>query len=95
MAEAQRQISELEEQLRAQPTTNQQQAASITQEELRNLKTALAKTQKAAEMAETEVGRLRDELLGNRSLRMEARENRKTEDPVPIRLTDWYGHICK
>ena len=34
-------------------------------------------------------------MLGNRSLRMEVRENRKTEDPVPIRPTDWKGHMCK
>ena len=62
LAEAQRRIAELEEQLRAQPAANQQQAASITQEELRNLETALAKMHKAAETAETEIGRLRDEL---------------------------------
>ena len=62
LAEAQRRISKLEEQLRTQPVANQQRAASITQEELRNLETALAKTQKAAETTEIEVGRLRDEL---------------------------------
>ena len=62
MAEAQRRIFELEEQLRNQPVANQQRAASITQEELRNLETALAKTQKESETTETEVGRLWDEL---------------------------------
>ena len=29
--------------------------------------------------------RIGEYLLGNRSLRMEVKENRKTEDPVPIR----------
>ena len=62
LAETQQRISELEEQLHAQPTANQPQAASTPPEELRKLETALAKTQKAAETAETEIGRLRDEL---------------------------------
>ena len=78
MAEAQRRISELEEQLRPQPVANQQLTASNTQDELRNLETALAKTQKVAETAETEVGRLRDELRqsSNRetSVRAQARK---------------------
>ena len=39
LAEAQRRISELEEQLRAQPAANQQQVASITQEEHGKLET--------------------------------------------------------
>ena len=45
LAEAQQRISELEEQLRAQPATQPPQVTS-TPEELRNLETALAKTQK-------------------------------------------------
>ena len=62
LAEAQRRIAELEEQLRAQPTPNQPQVASTPPEELRKLEAALAKMQKAAEMAEMEIGWLRDEL---------------------------------
>ena len=62
LAEAQRRISELEEQLHAQPVANQQLAACVTQDELRNLETALAKAQKAAKTAEIDVRRLQDEL---------------------------------
>ena len=62
LAEAQQRISELEEQLRAQATAQPLQVASKPPEELRKLEAALAKTQKAAETAETEIGRLRDEL---------------------------------
>ena len=62
LAEAQRRISKLEEQLHAQPVANQQPVASVTQDELRNLETSLAKTHKAAETDEIEVGRFRDEL---------------------------------
>ena len=58
-AEAQRQISRLKKQLHAHPVANKQPTASVTQDELCNLETALPNTQKAAE---TEVGRLRDEL---------------------------------
>ena len=61
LAEAQKRISELEEQLRAQPAAQPPQVTS-TPEELRNLETALAKTQKAVETTEMEIGRLRDEL---------------------------------
>ena len=61
LAEAQKRISELEEQLRAQPAAQPPQVTS-TPEELRNLETALAKAQKAADTAEIEIGRLRDEL---------------------------------
>ena len=50
LAEAQQRITELEEQLRAQPGAQPPQVTS-TPEELRNLETALAKTQKAVEMA--------------------------------------------
>ena len=56
LAEAQNRISELEEQLRAQPVVQPPQVASTPPEELRNLEAALAKTQKAAEMAETKIG---------------------------------------
>ena len=59
LTEAQRQISELQEQHHAQPVANQQLTASNTQDELRNLETALAKTQKAAKK---ELGKLQDEL---------------------------------
>ena len=62
LAEAQRRISELEEHLRAQPAAQPPQVASTPSEELRKLEAALAKTQKAAETAETEIGRLPDEL---------------------------------
>ena len=62
LAEAQSRISELEEQLRAQPATQPPQVAATPLEELRKLESALAKTQKAAETAETEIGQLRDEL---------------------------------
>ena len=55
LAKAQRRITELEEQLRAQPTAQ-------PPEELHNLEITLAKTQKAVETAEMEIGRLRDEL---------------------------------
>ena len=48
LAEAQRRISMLKEELCTQPVAKQQRAASIMQEELRNMETALAKTQKAA-----------------------------------------------
>ena len=61
LAEAQKRISELEEQLRAQPAAQPPQVTS-TPEELRNLEATLAKTQKAVETAEMEIGRLRDEL---------------------------------
>ena len=61
LAEAQQRITELEEKLRAQPAAQPPQVTS-TPEELRNLETALAKTQKAVETAEMEIGRLRDEL---------------------------------
>ena len=62
LAEAQRRIAELEEQLRAQPAANQLLVTSTPPEELRKLEVTLAKTQKAAKTAETEIGRLRDEL---------------------------------
>ena len=52
LAEAQPQISELEEQLHA----------SIMQDELRPLEIALAKAQKAVATTEIKIGRLRDEL---------------------------------
>ena len=45
-----------------QTSNDQQRPTSITQEELCNLETALAKTQKESETTETEVGRLWDEL---------------------------------
>ena len=61
MAEAQKRISELEEQICAQPVAQPPQVTS-TSEELRNLETALAKAQKAAGTSEMEIGRLRDEL---------------------------------
>ena len=61
MAEARQHIAELEEHLRAQPSVQPPQVTS-TPEELRNLEAALAKTQKAVETAEMEIGRLRDEL---------------------------------
>ena len=44
--------------------------------------------------AEMGIGETID-VLGTRSLRMEVWENRMTEDPVPIRPTDWKGHLCK
>ena len=62
MAEAQHRIANLEEELRAQPAGQPPQVTSTPSEELRNLEAALAKTQKAAETTETEIGRLRDEL---------------------------------
>ena len=62
LAEAHHRIAELEEQLRAQPVLQLPQVATTPPEELRKLEAALAKTQKAAETAETEIGRLRDEL---------------------------------
>ena len=62
LADAQRRISELGEQLRAQPIENQQPAASIKQDKVRHLKIALAKAQKAVETAKIGVGRLWDEL---------------------------------
>ena len=62
LADAQRRISELGEQLRAQPIENQQPAASIKQDKVRHLKIALAKAQKAEKIVETEVGRSWDEL---------------------------------
>ena len=62
LAEAQRRILELEEQLRAKPIASQQPVASSTQDELRSLETALAKAKKAADTAEIEIGWLRDEL---------------------------------
>ena len=61
-SEAHRRVSELEEQLRAEPIENQPPFASITQDEVHHLETSLAKAQKAVEIAKTEVGRLRDEL---------------------------------
>ena len=62
LVEAQCQISELEEQLRAQQMENRQLATTIPQDEVRHLETSLAKAQKAAEIAETEVGRFCNEL---------------------------------
>ena len=59
LEEAQHRIAKLEEQLRAQPAVPPPQVTSTPPEELRKLEAALAKTQKAAE---TEIGRLRDEL---------------------------------
>ena len=44
LAEAKHRVAELEEQLDNQPVVNQQQVVSITQEELCNLETTLAKT---------------------------------------------------
>ena len=62
LVEAQCQISELEEQLRAQQMENRQLATTIPQDEVRHLETSLAKAQKAEKIVETEVGRSWDEL---------------------------------
>ena len=62
LVEARHRIAELEEQLRAQAAVQPPQVTSTPPEELRKLEATLAKTQKAAETAETEIGRLRDEL---------------------------------
>ena len=81
MAEAQHPISELEEQHHAQPVASQQPTASVTQEELHNLKTALTKTHKEAETTKIKVGRLRDELRKSldreTSIRVQARIRKK------------------
>ena len=61
LAEAQRRITELEEQLRAQPMGPHPIAATPPQDEVHHLVTSLAKAQKTAEIAEMEVGCLRDE----------------------------------
>ena len=62
LAEAQRLISELEEPLRAQPMESRPPTATPPQAEACHHPTSLAKAQKAVEIAEREVGRLRDEL---------------------------------
>ena len=62
LAEAQRRISELEEQLHTQPMETRPSTTTPPQDEACHLATSLAKAQKAVEIAEREVGRLRDEL---------------------------------
>ena len=42
---------------------NRPPAATIPQDEVRHIETSLAKAQKAVEIADTDVGRLCDELL--------------------------------
>ena len=62
LVEAHRRISELEEQLRAQLVAPQPLTATPPQDEAGHLATSLAKAQKATDIAEIEVGRVRDEL---------------------------------
>ena len=74
LAEAQRRIAELEDQLRTQPAANQPQVTSTPPEELRKLEIALAKTQKATETVETEIGWLRQSSDRGTNVRAQARK---------------------
>ena len=63
LADAQKQITDLEQQLQSTPTAGPPPAkVTHMQEEVTRLATSLAKAEKEATTAEVEIGRLRDEL---------------------------------
>ena len=81
MAEAQKHITELEEQLQGRPVDSHPTVATPLHEEIHHLRASLAKTQTTADIAETEIRRLRDELRqsSNREagMRVQARKSLK------------------